>query len=109
MASCICAARRGAANPSKRCAALGSYSPGRAAHAKNTPSRGFVNVSLAAESAEDREPAVPRARVPRCRYALAAGLDVAVETLRERVGVLAGGRADDEVLEPPLRLVALGL
>src|SRR5215468_2376792 len=105
MASCICAARcRAASNEEMRCARL--IPLGGAAHTEEYHSaRRFSQRGLQTQAAEDGE------RVPGLGLQddLSAGLDLAVEAGRKRVRVLAGGSADDEVVEAPLGLVALGL
>src|SRR5437868_3441015 len=72
---------------------------------KNTLPAGSVNVGLATEPAEDGE-GVGAARLV---DQLAAGLDLAVEPGGQRVRVLAGRSADDEVLETAFGLVPLRL
>src|SRR5437588_5158633 len=72
---------------------------------KNTLPAGSVNVGLAAEPAEDGE-GIGAARLV---DQLAAGLDLAVEAGGQRVRVLAGRSADDQVLETAFGLVPLRL
>src|SRR5579859_2014335 len=86
-----------------RCARLIPLSERRTR--KDTRPAGSVNVSLlGAEAAEDGE------RIRRLDRTddLSARTDFAVQASRKRVGVVAARGADDEVLEAPLRLVALG-
>src|SRR3954451_23539621 len=104
IASCICAARFGAARPSRdACSAL--KFPWRAAQGEAYPALPVRQRGLLTQAAEDGE------RVGGLDFVdeLTAGLDLAVQARGQGVGVLAARCTDDEVLGASLGLVALGL
>src|SRR5207302_4361291 len=80
-------------------------SPGRAAQREGYRLWRHRQRRLQAQAAEDRE----RIAGLGLQHDLAAGLDLAVEAGRQRVGVLAARGADNEVVEAAVGLEALGL
>src|SRR5207248_7674744 len=103
-ASCICAARCGAARPTKRCA-LGSDFPLASGATEEYPLPGNRQRPLQADSAKNRK-RIGGTRLP---DELAAALDLAVKAGCQGVCGLAVRGAYDEVVEAALGLVALGL